>query len=199
MGEARALVEALERGHDAARVDGVHLLPAKAHLLHIARADVLHEQVGLLQQLGQNLLALGRLHVQGEGLLVGVQLKIVQAPGIGDVQQGTEKLNGSISSSKQALGASIEKVDETYQMFENITQAAENATTVQTQINGVIDQSKQSLQTLCEYFERIKRQYQEVVTHINRASKLGTTKSTMFEDVDNMLSQIPEIVRDYTS
>ena len=119
--------------------------------------------------------------------------------GIGDVQQGTEKLNGSISSSKQALVASIEKVDETYQMFENITQAAENATTVQTQINGVIDQSKQSLQTLCEYFERIKRQYQEVVTHINRASKLGTTKSTMFEDVDNMLSQIPEIVRDYTS
>ena len=84
-------------------------------------------------------------------------------------------------------------------MYENITQAAENATTVQTQINGVIDQSKQSLQTLCEYFERIKRQYQEVVTHINRASKLGTTKSTMFEDVDNMLSQIPEIVRDYTS
>ena len=129
--------------------------------------------------------------------LNGLDAEVGAAIGYG--QQGTEKLNGSISSSKQALGASIEKVNETYQMFENITQAAENATTVQTQINGVIDQSKQSLQTLCEYFERIKRQYQEVVTHINRASKLGTTKSTMFEDVDNMLSQIPEIVRDYTS
>ena len=119
--------------------------------------------------------------------------------GIGDVQQGTEKLSDSISSSKQALGASIEKVDETYAMFENITQAAENATTVQTEINGVIDQSRQSLQTLCEYFERIKGQYQNVVTHINRASRLGTTKSTMFEDVDNMLSQIPMIIKDYTS
>ena len=119
--------------------------------------------------------------------------------GIGDVQQGTEKLNNSISSSRQALGASIEKVDETYEMFDNITQAAENATTVQTKINGVISQSKESLQTLCEYFEKIKRQYQEVVTHINRASRLGTTKSSMFEDVDNMLSQIPVIIKDYTS
>lgn len=119
--------------------------------------------------------------------------------GIGDVQQGTEKLNSSISSSRQALGASIEKVDETYEMFDNITQAAENATTVQTEINGVISQSKESLQTLCEYFEKIKRQYQEVVTHINRASRLGTTKSSMFEDVDNMLSQIPVIIKDYTS
>ena len=119
--------------------------------------------------------------------------------GIGDVQQGTEKLNNSISSSRQALGASIEKVDETYEMFDNITQAAENATTVQTKVNGVISQSKESLQTLCEYFEKIKRQYQEVVTHINRASRLGTTKSSMFEDVDNMLSQIPVIIKDYTS
>ena len=119
--------------------------------------------------------------------------------GIGDVQQGTEKLNNSISSSRQALGASIEKVDETYEMFDNITQAAENATTVQTEINGVISQSKESLQTLCEYFEKIKRQYQEVVTHINRASRLGTTKSSMFEDVDNMLSQFPVIIKDYTS
>lgn len=119
--------------------------------------------------------------------------------GIGDVQQGTEKLNNSISSSRQALGASIEKVDETYEMFDNITQAAENATTVQSEINGVISQSKESLQTLCEYFEKIKRQYQEVVTHINRASRLGTTKSSMFEDVDNMLSQIPVIIKDYTS
>lgn len=84
-------------------------------------------------------------------------------------------------------------------MFENITQAAENATTVQTEINGVISQSKESLQTLCEYFEKIKRQYQEVVTHINRASRLETTKSSMFEDVDNMLSQIPVIIKDYTS
>ena len=41
--------------------------------------------------------------------------------------------------------------------------------------------------------------YMEVVKHINKAARLGTTKSAMFEDVDNMMSQIPPVVKDYTS
>ncbi len=32
--------------------------------------------------------------------------------------------------------------------------------------------------------------------HIERASTLGTTKSVMFEDIDNLLSQIPHIIQD---
>ncbi len=32
--------------------------------------------------------------------------------------------------------------------------------------------------------------------HIERASTLGTTKSAMFEDIDNMISQIPPIVEE---
>ena len=43
----------------------------------------------------------------------------------------------------------------------------------------------------------MKEQYQEVMGHINQAGRLGTTKSTMYEDIDNMLSQIPPIVKDY--
>lgn len=46
------------------------------------------------------------------------------------------------------------------------------------------------------FFDEIKMQYQEVVKHIDRASRLGTTKSAMFEDIDNMLSQIPVIIKD---
>ena len=87
MRETALLAEALQRRHDAARVDGVHLFPTEAQLLHITRADVLDEQVGLLQQLRKHFLALGRLHVQRERLLAGVQLQVVHAPGIGDVQQ----------------------------------------------------------------------------------------------------------------
>ena len=47
-----------------------------------------------------------------------------------------------------------------------------------------------------QFFDEIKVQYQEVVKHIRYASSLGTTKSAMFEDIDNMLSQIPPIIRD---
>lgn len=118
--------------------------------------------------------------------------------GIQDVEQETDKLNASITTSQQALGQSLDKVDETYKMFNNITQVAEGASSVQSEINSVIEESKRALQVLCGYFDKIKRQYQDVVQHINRAKKLGTTKSSMFEDVDNMLSQIPLIIKDYT-
>ena len=55
------------------------------------------------------------------------------------------------------------------------------------------------LQTLCQFFDQIKQQYQKVVTHIRSASRLGTTKSAMFEDMDNMISQLPPLIRDLES
>lgn len=115
-----------------------------------------------------------------------------------EVEQGTSRLNDSISTSQQALEHSLTKVNDTYETFENITQAAEGAASVQTEISGVIDESRMALDALCSYFDNIKDQYNEVVRHINRASNLGTTKSAMFEDIDNMLSQIPPIIEDYT-
>ena len=50
--------------------------------------------------------------------------------GINDVEQGTDKLNLSITNSLQALEQSLNKVDETYNVFDQITQAAEGASTV---------------------------------------------------------------------
>ncbi len=70
---------------------------------------------------------------------------------------------------------------------------------MQTEISGVIEDSRKELQEICQFFDEIKLQYQEVVKHIERASKLGTTKSAMFEDIDNMLSQIPPIIQDTNS
>ena len=49
---------------------------------------------------------------------------------------------------------------------------------------------------ICQFFDEITNQYQEVMRHIERAGNLGTTKSAMFEDMDNMLSQIPPIIHD---
>lgn len=118
---------------------------------------------------------------------------------IGDVEQGTDKLNISINTSHQALEQSLSKVEETYEMFDSITLAADGAISVQEGISMVIDNSNAALKTLNDFFENMRKQYQEVVKHINRASNLGTTKSAMFEDIDNMLSQIPPIIEDYTN
>ena len=115
---------------------------------------------------------------------------------IHNVESGTNQLNKSISESAEKLGQGTGIVNATYDSFQEITHAANGASTVQTEISTVIGSSQDRLQTLCQFFDEIKQQYQEVVKHINRASSLGTTKSAMFEDIDNMLSQIPPIIKD---
>ncbi len=116
--------------------------------------------------------------------------------GVRDVEQGTDQLSERINVSRQALGESLDKVQETYNMFDKITQAAEGTTTVQTEIAGVIGESQTALQGLLGFFDKMKGQYQEVINHITKASRLGTTKSAMFEDIDNLLSQIPPIIKE---
>ncbi len=118
---------------------------------------------------------------------------------IEDVEHGTEQLSASINTSHQALEESLTKADETYAMFTQITQAAEESETVQSQISLVIDDSRNKLQTLSGFFEKIKLQYDTVMRHINRVSNMGTTKSAMYEDIDNMMAQIPPIIDDYNA
>ena len=112
------------------------------------------------------------------------------------VEHGTDRLSDSIGRSRQALGESVQKVQETSEMFHQIIHAADGAANVQAEITQVLDTSKIALNSVCGFFDKIKDRYQEVVGHIERVSKLGTTKSAMFEDVDHMLSQIPPIVKE---
>lgn len=116
--------------------------------------------------------------------------------GVNEVEGRANELSESISGSQQILGKNLDIVSQAEGSFEKITAAAEGATSVQTGISGVIDASQQELQTLCQFFDRIKDGYQEVVKHIEFTSQLGTTKSAMFEDIDNMISQIPPLVSD---
>ncbi len=119
--------------------------------------------------------------------------------GIRDVERDTNQLSDSIAASQQVLGDSIQTVNSTYESFRKITDVAEGASSVQGEIAGVIGDSQSALQTICSFFDSIKDKYQDVVRHIEQASRLGTTKSAMFEDMDNMISQIPPIIKDFDS
>lgn len=119
--------------------------------------------------------------------------------GVHEVERGTGELNNSINASQQALNRNIDTVNNTYGSFNKITETAENTVTVQAEISGVIDDAHRELQTIGQFFDEIKEQYRDVVSHIDRANNLGTTKSAMFEDMDNMLSQIAPIIDDYNS
>lgn len=116
--------------------------------------------------------------------------------GVNDVELRAGELSQSISVSQQTLERNTGIVAQTEGSFVQITTAAENAVVVQTEIADVIGASQRELEGLRQFFDRIKNQYQAVVKHIDSASRLGTTKSAMFEDMDNMISQIKPMVRE---
>ena len=116
--------------------------------------------------------------------------------GVCDVENRANQLSGSISTSQQTLGHGMDIVDQTDESFRDITSAAEGAVAVQTEISDVIQTSQSELQIIVQFFERIKDLNQEVVKHITQASRLGTTKIAMFEDMDNMISQLPPLAMD---
>lgn len=116
--------------------------------------------------------------------------------GIDSVGQETEKMYSSIAASDRAVSQSIGNVDKTYHMFDEIISAADGAETVQEQITEVVRESREQLGGVRQSFAETERQYNEVLEHIEKANELGTTKSSMFEDIDNMLSQIAPIIED---
>ena len=73
MAVASVLTEAGDGRHDDSGVDLLAGLIVKAHLFHRARAEVLNDNVGLGNQLAEQLLALVGTEVDGNALLVAVE------------------------------------------------------------------------------------------------------------------------------
>ncbi len=82
-----AVAEALDRGDDHLRVERLDVLPREAHAVERARAEVLDQHVGLLDQLLQHRLAFGLLGVQRQRALVAVEHREVQRVDVGNVAQ----------------------------------------------------------------------------------------------------------------
>lgn len=116
--------------------------------------------------------------------------------GIHDVEKRAGELSETIQASEQAMGQAAGIVEQTNVSFRQINEAAEGSVSVQDEIAGVIHNSQNEMSAILQFFSGIKDQYQEVVKHIDQASRLGSTKSAMFEDMDNMISQIPPIVEE---
>src|SRR5262245_25388208 len=73
--------EALDRGHDHARVGLVDVLPGETHAVERTRREILHQHVAVLDQPLEDLLALGMLGVDGDRALVAVEHGEIEAVG----------------------------------------------------------------------------------------------------------------------
>lgn len=109
---------------------------------------------------------------------------------IDDVDKGTEQLQTSISETGDALDRSIENVSETQETIGKITEAADGADLVQKEIQTATNEAGQGLDRINTAFSDIENQYHMVNDYIDSANNLGTTKSVMFENMDNMLEQV---------
>jgi hypothetical protein len=79
--------EALDRAHHDLRIDLVDFFPRKTEAIEHPRAEVLHDDVALLEQLDEHCLAFRRLHVDRDRALVAVEHREIQAVRVRDVPQ----------------------------------------------------------------------------------------------------------------
>lgn len=115
---------------------------------------------------------------------------------ISEVEIGTTQLNNNIEESQSVFGKNVEDADAAYGVFEQIIKAADAAKEVQEEIGEVTQSSEKRLSDVKDCFDDQEQQLQKVLAHIERANDLGTTKSSMFEDMNNLVSQLAPIAKD---
>ena len=115
---------------------------------------------------------------------------------ISEVERGTTQLNNNIEESQSVFGKNVEDADAAYGVFEQIIKAADAAKEVQEEIGEVTESSDKRLSDVKDCFDDQEQQLQKVLAHIERANDLGTTKSSMFEDMNNLVSQLAPIAKD---
>ncbi|MBQ9437895.1 MAG: chemotaxis protein [Lachnospiraceae bacterium] len=106
----------------------------------------------------------------------------------------SKTLSDNIGKSIAALEKTTEEMDEAYKAFDGIIDSANSTQSVQEDITRAADEASQELSGLNSQFGAMERGYGELLDHIRRANDMGTTKSGVFEDIDNLVSQIVPII-----
>ena len=105
----------------------------------------------------------------------------------------SEKLSISMQNSINAMDRSLKEVDETNETFEEIIESANGANAVQDEIADTAEAATEELNRIGSSFNDINRKYDALVNQLDRVNNLGTTKSSVFEHIDNLVSQIEPI------
>lgn len=113
---------------------------------------------------------------------------------ISNVGEESDKLTESMRASVESLDASLENVDETYATFDEIIASADRSGEVQEEIVNASKEAGEKIDALEKRFDLINSDCDRLLGQIGRVNDLGTTKSGIFEDIDNLVSQITPIV-----
>src|SRR5258707_14479589 len=87
--------EALDRGHDHARIQFLNALPRESHAVQGSGREIFHQNVAMLDQALQDLLAMIALRVERYGSLVVIEHREIQAV---HIRQIAQLLAGDVSA-----------------------------------------------------------------------------------------------------
>ena len=113
-----------------------------------------------------------------------------------EAKSETENFSNNIDLSMKALDKSIEDVDEANATFDAIVESAQETDKVQEEIAAAAKAADRDFSDINVAYDRLNRNYDDLMDHIKNVNMLGTTKSGLFEDLDNMVSQIVPILED---
>ena len=115
---------------------------------------------------------------------------------IANAGEESEKLSGLMENSIAAMDKSLQEVEETHATFDEIIESANGANAVQQEIADTADVAADELQKIGGRFDDINREYDDLVAQLGKVNEMGTTKSSVFEHIDNLVSQIEPIVKE---
>ena len=113
-----------------------------------------------------------------------------------EAKSETENFSNNIDLSMKALDKSIEDVDEANATFDAIVESAQETDKVQEEIAAAAKAADRDFSDINDAYDKLNRNYDDLMDHIKNVNVLGTTKSGLFEDLDNMVSQIVPILED---
>jgi len=109
---------------------------------------------------------------------------------VNHVEAGTSELSDSLVSSKEALKANEENVENTHAIFNNIKEQAEQVGIVQSEIAEVVNNSEKEMETITEYVETSKENYDKVLSYIDEIEANGGKKAEALEQFRKLMVQI---------
>ena len=113
---------------------------------------------------------------------------------IKNVGTESEKLTNIMHISVETLDKSLSDVDETYSTFDEIIESAGRSDSVQEEVDMATSEASGHINSLEQKFDSIHSDCERLMGQLGKVNDLGTTKSGIFENIDNLVSQIPPIV-----
>ena len=113
---------------------------------------------------------------------------------LSQVDEESNKLSARMDSSIEVLDKSVRETDEAYESFESIVDSANRTEDLQREIKDETESAGAELRRLGDDFDDIDNRYNELLSNIEEVNRLGTTKSGIFENIDNLISQVDPII-----